>query len=160
MMSTLTLMLIFDIGFPSEPISEKIGGIVVFSLFNLFGIGYVAYMHLYKVFDRIIEINEEGIQFIAINKKAIMKWHEVKEIYVHSSTFYFAFARVICFNGKDWIPRKQWTINDKWITSEFTDEMLDEIKKYWYGEIGNVKYYFKYKEKRRMKLEKKKTINK
>ncbi len=152
-------MIIFDIGFDNSNPVEKIIGVIFFASLVLTHLGCLGYLHYFKVFDRTIEITGDGIKFNAINRTAFMKWHEVKDVYINTDRYYFKFNRVVSFVGRG---HKRWKfakINDKFICSEFTDEMLDEIKKYWIGGIGLEEEYNKYKkardEKQRRKIKKK-----
>jgi len=115
-------------------------------------VGYI-YTQVSKKFLSTIEFTKDEIIYKAKNKTVKMRWEDIDIISLTPRSFWASFNRIVTFVAYD-CPYKYKNyrnkeILNKKIWSEYDDDMLEEIKKYWDGVIQNEREYIKYKNRRK-----------
>lgn len=149
LMGALAICALFDVGVKSNSSFERIFAFIFFMLMFLIPIGASFYMKKYKMSECLIEFSEQGITYRVKNNIITLQWEDVEEISIFNELYLLPTQRILRFYSKDTLPLwdKLWSY-EKSLIAEYNDEMLDEIKKYWYKDIINEEKYIKYKKKR------------
>lgn len=107
------------------------------------------YAKLFKVFERTVEINEYGIVYYEKKRTVTMNWEDVSIVGLNPLFLVSPSNRVVFFMARGEEPYwKTSKVTPKRIWSEYSDEMIVEIKKYWDGSIVNEECYLKLKNSR------------
>lgn len=123
---------------------------IFFLLFTLLGVYSIIHMKVFKIYERTVEIAADGITFASRSKEVVMNWDDVGEISLYHGGFSVPRSRVIFFMARTNNLRtyNKSKATSKKIWSEYNDEMIEEIKKYWDYEIINEDKYIEYKNKK------------
>lgn len=128
--------------------SEQTFGWILFLSIALIGITSHIYLVASKRFERTVEFSEHEIIYQEKKRTVEMKWEDVKKVFLFPELLWIPSNRIIIFvaTGGKLFGRKNKVTSER-IWSEYNDEMLEEIRKYWHGRIVNEDKYLKYKNK-------------
>ncbi len=100
-----------------------------------------------------IEFNEESIIYNSRNNHIEIKWRDIAKVYIDPREFVRSYNRIIYFMTINTsIYKLESKVSERMIWSEYNDEMLEEIKKYWHGDIVNEDKYMKWRNKNRLRI--------
>lgn len=129
--------------------TERIFAGILFTIFALYGITMIAYYKITGKYHATIEFTKDEIICREKHRTVIMKWKDVSMVSLFPGYMFIPTHRLVFFTSggvKHYL--KTFKITNKRMWSEYNDEMLVEIKKYWTRRIINEDRYIKYKNKR------------
>ncbi len=141
--SALVLFYIFSGNF-SDEIVWRILGIITFGFFAVYGYMGLINLFLESKCRGTIEIDDNGVIYKSRKNTVKLRWLDIKEVSIHMGS-YFNFSGVVVFYVKGY-SSVFWSnkISKKRVWANLTDDMVDDIIKYW-GGLENVGAYNKYK---------------
>ncbi|MBN2878398.1 MAG: hypothetical protein JXN65_02100 [Clostridia bacterium] len=126
--------------------------VIALSAILILGIGLFFYIKKKGWLDRIIEISEEGIKCYTKKREILMKWDNIDIVLINP--WFLPHQRFITFKSildkehKSYRPDPV-KISEYYIAFEYTDEIIEEVKKYWKNKITCEDQYIAYKNKKR-----------
>lgn len=112
-------------------------------LFDLFIIAFGCYL-IIEAWFRKIRIDNKGVVYTHLNKKIQIKWEDIEHVDIRGLNLGRGRIDALCFFTKS----SDYTdINPKNIGTDFimmlniNKNVIEEIKRYWNGEIGGLEYF-------------------
>lgn len=148
---TLFFSYIFVFGISSIGafLSSETGIGIVFLILALSGAAAFIYTQVTQVFKRTVELTEEKIIYKDKYKTVELKWEDIERAFLYYR-FLTSYQRIIFFVAYDCSINdvKNMKNNCSTLHTEYNDELLDLVRKYWDGAIDGEEMYLKYKRKK------------